>query len=157
MGATISSGHQVPIQERIQEDLKAAMRGGEALRRDTLRMVIAAMKNRRIELGHALSEADELAVITNCVKTRTDSAEQYTAAGRPELAAKERAEIEVIQGYLPRQLDESEVRAIVKAKIAELGVTTKQDLGRVMKAVMAEHKGTVDGKLVQRLTGELLG
>lgn len=144
------------IQERIQDDLKAAMRAGEALRRDTLRMLIAAFKNRRIELGKDLSDADVLGVLTTAVKTRTDSAEQYAAAGRPELAEKERAEIDVIQAYLPRQLDESEVRAIVQAKITELGATSKQDLGKVMKAVMADHKGAVDGKLVQRLTGELL-
>lgn len=145
------------LQERISSDLKDAMRAGETLRRDTLRMVLAAMKNRRIDLGHDLTEADELAVVTNSVKTRTDSAEQYAAAGRPELAEKERAEIRVIQAYLPQQLGEAEVRRIVAAKIAELGATGKQDLGKVLKAVMAEHKGAVDGKLVQRLTGELLG
>jgi len=147
----------VTLQERISSDLKDAMRAGETLRRDTLRMVLAAMKNRRIDLGHDLTEADELAVVTNSVKTRTDSAEQYAAAGRPELAEKERAEIRVIQAYLPQQLGEAEVRRIVAAKIAELGATGKQDLGKVLKAVMAEHKGAVDGKLVQRLTGELLG
>lgn len=144
------------LQERIEADLKDAMRAGEATRRDTLRMVIAALKNKRIEAGADLDEAAQLAVLTSAAKTRTDSAEQYEQAGRPELAEKERAEIEIIQAYLPRQLDEGEVRAIVEAKVAELELSSKKDMGRLMKAVMADHKGTVDGKLVQRLAGELL-
>ena len=144
------------IQDRITEDVKAAMRAGEALRRDTLRMLVSSFKNRRIELGRELSEADELGVLTTAVKSRTDSAQQYDRAGRAELAEKERAEIEVIQVYLPAQLDEAEVGRIVKAKVEELGVTSKKELGKVMKAVMAEHKGAVDGKLVQRLAAELV-
>ena len=144
------------LQARIQDDLKDAMRAGDALRRDTLRMLIAAFKNRRIELGRDLTETDEVTVLTTAVKSRTESAEQYQAAGRPELAAKERAEIGIVQAYMPRQLGEDETASIVAAKIAELGATSKADLGRVMKAVMAEHKGAVDGKLVQRLTAEHL-
>ena len=144
------------LQDRIGEDLKTAMRAGETLRRDTLRMVLAAFKNRRIELGRDLEEADALAVLLSAVKSREDSARQYADAGRADLAEKERAEIDVVRGYLPRQLDEAETTALVESKIAELGVTSKQDIGRLMKAVMAEHKGRVDGKLVQRLAAERL-
>lgn len=144
------------FQDRITEDVKEAMRAGESLRRDTLRMVVSALKNKRIELGRDLTEAEELGVLTSSVKSRVDSAEQYEKAGRTELAAKERAEIEMIQGYLPAQLSEAEVTEIVRAKIAELGVTSKKEMGRVMKAVMAEHKGAVDGKLVSRLAGQLI-
>jgi uncharacterized protein YqeY len=145
------------IEERIQDDMKAAMRAGETLRRDTLRMVVAALKNRRIELGRDLDDQAVLGVLTSAVKTRQDSAEQYDSAGRPELAEKERAEIAVVQAYLPSQLSEDETRAVVEAAIAELGATTEQDLGKVMKAVMARHKGAVDGKTVQRLAAERLG
>lgn len=141
---------------RIHEDVKEAMRAGDALRRDTLRMVVSALKNKRIELGRDLNEVDELGVLTSAVKSRVDSAEQYEKAGRAELAEKERAEIEVIQAYLPAQLSEDEVAQIVRAKIAELGVTSKKEMGRVMKAVMAEHKGAVDGKLVSRLASQLI-
>ena len=126
------------------------------MRRDTLRMLLAALKNKRIEIGEDLDEPAQLAVLTSAAKTRADSAQQYDAAGRPELADKERSEIEIIQAYLPRQLDEDEVRAIVEAKIAELGVSSKKDMGQLMKAVMADHKGKLDGKLVQRLAGERL-
>ena len=143
--------------EGLQEDLKGAMRRGDDVARSTLRMVIAALKNRRIEEGRDLTEAEELAVLGKQVKSRQDSAEQYAAAGRDELAERERAEIAVIQGYLPAQLGEDETRAIVRAAIEAVGASSKKELGRVMKAVLAEHKGSVDGKLVQRLASELLG
>jgi len=144
------------LQVRISEDVKEAMRARQDLRRDTLRMVLAALKNRRIELGHDLEEADEIAVLTSSVKSRVDSAQQYEKAGRQELADKERAEIEVIQTYLPRQLGEEETAALVQSKIDELGVTSGKDLGRVMKAVMADHKGRVDGALVRNIAGRML-
>ena len=144
------------LQDRVQADLKEAMRAGETLRRDTLRMVLAAMKNVRIDVGRALEPAEELGVLQSAVKSRGDSAEQFDKAGRPELAEKERAEIEVIKVYLPRALSEDETLTIVRAKIDELGIESKKDLGRLMKAVMAEHKGSVDGKAVQRIAAGLL-
>jgi uncharacterized protein len=144
------------LQARLQDDVKQAMRAGETLKRDTLRMLLAGLKNKRIELGEDLDEAAELAVLSSAAKTRADSAQQYDAAGRPELADKERAEIEVLKAYLPQQLSEDEVRALVEAKISALGLDSKQQMGQLMKAVMADHKGQVDGKLVQRLAGELL-
>ena len=144
-------------QDKIQEDVKAAMRAGDAETRDTLRMVVAALKNQRIELGRDLEEADELAVLQKAVKTRKDSVDQYVEAGREELAARERAEIAVIERYLPAQMSEDDVRAVVEKAIADVGATSKKEMGQVMKAVMAEHKGVVDGKTVQRIAGELLG
>lgn len=144
------------LTERLKADLKEAMRAGDVLRRETLRMCIAALTNRRIEAGDTLGEADELQVLAKAVKTRQESAEQYAAAGRQELADKERAEAEIVQGYLPRTLGEEETRELVRRKAEELGVSSKQDLGRLMKAVMAEHRGAVDGKLVQRCAGEIL-
>ena len=140
----------------VQSDLKDAMRAGDVVTRETLRMVLSALKNRRIELIADLSPAEELAVLTKQVKSREDSATQYDAAGRPELAARERAEIEVIRRYLPEQLSDEAVRELVERTIATVGASSKKDIGAVMKAILAEHKGKVDGKLVQRLASELL-
>jgi len=142
--------------KRIRSDLEAAMRARDELRRETLRMALSALENRRIELGRALGEGDELAVLAKAVKSRTDSAEQYDAAGRPELAEKERAEIALLEAYLPAQLTEDEAREIVRRTIEELGISEKKQIGQLMKTVMARHKGELDGKLVQRLAGELL-
>ena len=143
--------------DQLNTDLKDAMRAGDALKRDTLRMVLAAMKNKRIEVGAELDDAAQMGVLQSAVKSRKDSAEQYAQGGRPELAEKEEAEIRVIEGYLPQQLGEAETRAAVEKAVADTGAASKQDLGKVMKAVMAAHKGVVDGKTVQRLAAELLG
>jgi uncharacterized protein YqeY len=141
----------------IQDDIKQAMRDRNEVTRDTLRMVTADLKNRRIELGHDLEEADVLAVLARNVKTRKDSAEQYRAAERPELAEKEEEEIAVIEGYLPQQLSEDEARSAVQAAIDEAGASSMKDMGAVMKALMATHKGLIDGKAAQGLVKELLG
>jgi len=142
--------------DRVNDDLKAAMKAGEALRRDTLRMLSAALKNAKIEKMGALDDAECLAVVRSAVKSRRDSAEQYRAANRPDLAEKEESEIAILEGYLPKQLDEAGTRALVQAVIAETGASGKAALGTVMKAIMAKHRDTVDGKLVQRLLGEYL-
>ena len=132
------------------------MRERDELRRETLRMVLAEVKNKRIELGRDLEEPEVEATLQRCVKSRQDSVEQYANAGREELAAKERAEIEVIRAYLPEQLSADDVRAAVAEAIREAGATSKKDMGAVMKALMASYKGKIDGRLVQRLVGELL-
>jgi uncharacterized protein YqeY len=119
-------------------------------------MVLAAMKNRRIEVGEELNDDQQLAVLLSAVKSRTDSVVQYDANGRKDLADRERAEIEFIQGYLPKQLGEQETAEIVRAKIAELGLTSKKEMGQLMKAIMADHKGSVDGKLVQQFAAQEL-
>lgn len=142
--------------DQLDGDMKSAMKAGDALKRDTLRMVMAAMKNKRIEKGEELDDAAQLAVLMSAVKQRKDSAEQYRQGGRPELADKEESEITVIEGYLPKQMSEDDTRAAVQQAIESTGAASKQDLGKVMKAVMAEHRGVVDGKTVQRLAAELL-
>jgi uncharacterized protein YqeY len=144
------------IQERLDADVKQAMRDGDDLVKSTLRMVLSEIKNKRIEVQKDLTEADVEAVLMRCVKSRQDSEQQYRDANRPELADKEAAEIEVIMKYLPEQLNEDEARAVVQKIIAEVGATSKKDMGAVMKALMASYKGKIDGRLVQRLVGELL-
>ena len=141
---------------KLQDDMKQAMKAGDALTRDTLRLVITDLKRKELDLARELKPEEELAVLQRCVKSREDSVAQYDAASRKDLADRERAEIGVIQRYLPKMLSEAETKAIVQQTIAKLGLSSKKDLGPVMKAVLAEHKGKVAGSLVQRLAGELL-
>ncbi len=141
---------------KLQDDVKQAMKAGDTLTRDTLRLVITDLKKKELDLARELKPDEELAVLQKCVKSREDSVSQYSAAGRTDLSDREQAEIGVIQRYLPKMLDEDATRTIVRATIQKLGLTSKKDLGQVMKAVLAEHKGQVDGKLVQRLVSELL-
>ena len=145
------------LADQIQSDLKDAMKAGDAIKRDTLRMLVASLKNARIDKGSDLDEKEVLGAVRTNVKTRKDSAQQYRDAGRPELADKEEAEIGVLEGYLPQQLDEAATRGIVEEAIRETGAEGKAGIGLVMKAVMAKHRDVVDGKTVQRLAGELLG
>ena len=141
---------------RLQDDMKQAMKSGDALTRDTLRLAITDLKKRELDLARELVPEEELAVLQKCVKSREDSVAQYSAAGRKDLSDRELAEIGVIQRYLPRMLSEDETRTLVQMAIAKLGVTSKKDLGQVMKAVLAEHKGKLDGKLVQKHASDLL-
>lgn len=145
------------LMDKIQTDLKQAMRDKNEVARETLRMVLADMKNRRIELQRDLEEKELLEVLGRAVKTRRDSVTQYQDAGRPELAAKEQTEIAVIECYLPDQLSDDEVREAVQAAIAESGASSMKDMGAVMKVLMAKYKGQIDGKAAQGLLKELLG
>jgi uncharacterized protein YqeY len=140
----------------IQADLKAAMTARENFKRDTLRLIMSDLKNKRIELGRDLEDEDTLSVITKAKKSRQDSLEQYTDAGREDLAAIERAELEVISGYLPEEMGEDELRELVTAAVAEVGATEPKDMGAVMKALMPKVKGRADGKAVQRIVMGLL-
>ncbi len=144
------------LMAKLQDDLKEAMKAGDVPRREALRMAISALKMKKIELTRELDAGQEIAVVQKEVKKRHEAIEQFVAGKREDLAARERAEIAVLARYLPKELSEAEAREIVKAAITKLGVSTKKDLGQVMKAVLAEHKGKVDGKLVQRLANELL-
>jgi len=144
------------LRERIDADIKAAMKAQRALERDTLRMVVAAFQKRELELGRELNAAEELDVCAKSVKTRQESIVQFEQAGRTELAAKERAEIETIQRYLPTQRSEAETEALVRAIAAEAGLSQRAQSGQLIKLVMARHKGEVDGKLVQKIASAIL-
>src|SRR3954453_9393123 len=133
------------------------MRKHDAVRLSTLRMLKAALMNREIERGHALDETESLQVVASLVKQRKDSIEQFTNGGRPELAAKEQAEIHVLETYLPAAADPAAVDQAVVDAIAETGATSPKDMGRVMKAAMARLAGqTVDGKIVNELVRKKL-
>ena len=144
------------LTEQLQADMKTAMREGDAQRRDTLRMAIAAAQNAAKEKREPLSEEETLAVLTRQVKTRRESIEAYRAAGRDDLADKEQAEIDVLAPYLPEQLGEDAVRALVIEAIATTGASSPKDMGRVMGALMPKVKGRADGKLVSSLVNEEL-
>ncbi len=135
--------------ERISEDMKQAMRAGDTLARDTLRML-------KSELTRP-DAPDAMSVLAKAVKSRAESADEYDRGGRPELAEKERAEIAVIERYLPKKMSDDEALAAVRAVAAEIGATDKKDLGRLMKEVMARHKGVIDGKLASALAAKVLG
>ena len=141
---------------KLQDDMKRAMKSGDALTRDTLRLAITDLKKKELDLARDLKPDEELAVLQKCVKSREDSIAQYSAAARKDLADKEQAEIGVIRRYLPRMISEDETRTIVQMAMQKLGLKSKKDLGQLMKAVLAEHKGAIDGKLVQKHASDLL-
>jgi uncharacterized protein YqeY len=146
----------VSLTEQLQADMKTAMRDGDAHRRDTLRMVIAAVQNAAKEKREALTDDEALAVLTKQVKTRRESIKAFRDAGRDDLADKEQAEIDVLAPYLPEQLGEEEVRALVVEAVSATGASSPKDMGRVMGALMPKVKGRADGKLVSSLVNEEL-
>jgi len=148
------------LRERLNAAMKDAMRAKDAARLSAIRLVGAALKDREIELrasGGALDEAAMLAVLGKMVKQRQDSARLYRNGGRPELAAKEEAEIAVIAEFLPQAMTAEEVAAAVDAAIAETGAAGLKDMGRVMALLRARHAGTMDlgaaGALVKARLG----
>lgn len=137
------------FQARIDQDIKAAMLARETAKLGVLRMLKTALMNAAIEKGGAgstLEDADALSIVRKEVKKRQDSVEAFEKGGRPEMAASEKAEIEILNAYLPQQLSPAEVEALVKAAIAEAGATSKKDMGTVMKLVNAKAAGRADGR-----------
>lgn len=143
--------------EQIQTDLKEAMRAGDTHRREVLRLLLAAFKQVEVDRQIELSEADALGVLMGEAKKRREAIAEMTAAGRDELAAQERYELEIIESYLPRQLDRAELEAMAREVIAQVGATSPKDVGPVMKELMARVKGQADGKVVNAIVRELLG
>jgi uncharacterized protein YqeY len=144
--------------EKINHDLTAAMKAKDADRLSTLRMMKTAIKNKEIEKMSPVDDAEAVKVLQSMLKQRRDSIEQYKNAGREELADKEAIEVKIIEEYLPAALDEAAILKFVDEAIAEMGATQPQQMGLVMKAVMAKLAGqTVDGKEVSRLVKSRLG
>jgi uncharacterized protein YqeY len=143
------------IKDQITGDLKDAMRARDQLRLDTLRSVISAFNYRRIEAGSDLSEADQLAVVQRLVKQRSDSIESFTSGNRPELAEKESREREILLRYLPAQKSPDEIRAVVRAALAELPADGRNQ-GALMKLVLPQLKGLADGNAVRKIVTDEL-
>ena len=138
--------------EQVSAGIADAMKKHDAVRLSTLRMLKAALMNREIERGHTLDEAESLQVVSSLVKQRKDSIEQFTQGGRLELADKERAEIQILETYLPAAAEPAVIEQAVADAIQETGATSPKDMGRVMKAVLARLAGqTIDGKAVNEL------
>lgn len=144
------------LSEQIRADLTAAMKAQEKEKLSTLRMLQSALKNEQINIGHELSDEEAMTVIRKAVKQRQDSIEQYTKGNRPELAEKERSEMELLKTYLPPELTEEEIESGVREIIASTGAQSKKDMGKVMKEASARYKGRVDGKKVQEIVSRLL-
>jgi|SRR5688572_3883053 uncharacterized protein YqeY len=147
----------MPLADQLQQEIKAAMLAKDAARLNALRMLKSALGYVQIEKKtDTLSDADFIAVVQREVKKRRDSIEQFTNAGRAELAAQETAEISVLEIFLPKQLTSEELEALVRATIQEVGATDKKQMGAVMKAVQAKVAGRADGKTTSALVGKLL-
>ena len=131
---------------KVEQDYIAAYKAKEDVRVAVLRLLKTAAMNRQVELMRPLTDDEMLEVIQKQAKQRQDSIEQYTAAGRADLADREAAELEILHGYLPSPLTAEELAAAIEAAIAETGVTSMAGMGKVMTAVLAAHKGRVDGK-----------
>ena len=144
--------------EDVNRAITAAMKAKDVQGLVALRMLKAALMNREVERGRALDENEARQVVLALVKQRRDSIEQFTKGGRKDLADKETAEIVVLEGYLPPAIDTGRLEQVVDNAIASTGATSAKDMGRVMKAVMAELAGqTVDGKAVNELVRRKLG
>jgi uncharacterized protein YqeY len=144
------------LADRLQSDMTTAMRGGDALRRDTLRMVLAAAHNAEVAARRPLSDDEVLRVLAREAKTRRESIEAFSQAGRSDLADKERAEAEIISGYLPAALSDDELRAMVADAITATGATSARDLGKVMGRLSPQIRGRADGKQVSGLVAQEL-
>jgi len=146
----------VTLRERLHDDTTAAMRSGDALRRDVLRMVQSAVYNVEKAKRATLSEDEVLVVLTREVKTRRESVEAFRKGGREDLATKEEAEIAILGDYLPEALTEDELRALVDEGIAATGATSARDLGKVMSWLSPRTRGRADGKVTSGLVAQAL-
>jgi len=146
----------VTLKERIQAETTAAMRSGDSLRRDTLRMVQNSAYNLEKKSGKPLTDEELLAVVSREVKTRRESVEAFRKGGREDLASKEEAEIAILGEYLPEQLGEAEIRDLIDQAVQATGAETPRDLGKVMGWLAPHTRGRADGKLVSALVAARL-
>jgi uncharacterized protein YqeY len=145
------------LRERLDADMKDALRARDTLRLETIRGARGAIRNREIEVGGPLDDEGIVRVLRTLVKQRDDSIEQYRAGGRQDLVDKETAEQAILQSYLPAAPDAAEVERVVAAVIAEVGASGPRDLGKVMKPSLERLGAGVDGKLVSQTARRLLG
>ncbi|AYV67184.1 GatB/YqeY domain-containing protein [Niallia circulans] len=142
--------------ERLNNDMKQAMKNKEKDKLVVIRMIKAAIQNESIKLGRDLSEEDELSVLSREVKQRKDSLHEFEKAGREDLVDKIRAELKHVEIYMPEQLSEEELAEIVKQAIVDTGASSKKEMGKVMAALMPKVKGKADGSLVNKLVQQHL-
>jgi uncharacterized protein YqeY len=148
------------LREKLSEDLKNAMKSGDKIRLEVVRMLQTMLRRREIERkgeGKELTEEDEIQVIKSEIKKRKEAIELFEKGGRIDLAEKEKRELEILNEYLPKQMSEEEIRGFVEKIIQETGAVGQKDFGKVMGLVMRELKGKADGSLVQKIVKEKLG
>jgi uncharacterized protein YqeY len=132
------------LREQINDDLKAAMRGGDVARRDTIRLLLAALKQREVDERKVLTDADVLAIIDKMLKQRRDSISQFEQGGRQDLANKEKQELTLLQAYMPQALNDAEIAAAVAAAVADTGAAAPSDMGKVMAVLKPKLAGRAD-------------
>jgi uncharacterized protein YqeY len=145
------------IKEKLNEDMKVSLKAGDKLRLSVVRMLMSEIKNEKIAKGAELDEASERRVLTSYAKKRKEAMDAARAGGREDIAQREQAELDITMSYLPKQLSDDELRAVVKKHVDGAGAGGPQAFGVVMKAVMADVGGQADGKLISSLVRELLG
>lgn len=145
------------LKDRIAREITTALKAGERVRLGAVRMLSASVKNREVEVGHELSDDEVREVAGREVKRRTEALEAFEAAGREDLAAREREEREVLRAYAPAQITDEEVDALIEAAIAQTGASSESDMGKVMGLVMAQARGRADGRVVQSKVRARLG
>jgi uncharacterized protein len=148
---------QATLSERLEHDMKDALRAGQKVRLGAIRRARAALRNAEIEARGNLDDAGQVRVLRGLARQHAESIEQFQAGGREDLVAREREELKVLEGYLPAQLDEASVERAVAEVIAELEAKDPQDLGKVMKSAMARLGGQADGRVVNAAARRLLG
>ncbi|MBD2844456.1 GatB/YqeY domain-containing protein [Paenibacillus sp. IB182496] len=144
------------LSERLNDDMKQAMKDKDKFKLATIRMVRANIKNQEIDLKRELNDEEVLAIVGREIKQRKDSLQEFKKAGREDLAETTAAEIDIISEYLPEQLTEEEIKVIVQQTIQESGASSKAEMGKVMGALMPKVRGRADGKLVNRIVQQLL-
>ena len=143
--------------QKIQTDMYEAMKLGDKTRSTTLRTALAKLKNKKIDKQDDLSIDDEIKVLQMLVKQRKESIELYQKGDRPELAELETKEMEILNNYLPKMMDENEIKNIVKTVIDDIGATSMADMGKIMPEVMKRGNGLIDGKSAQKFVNEIIG
>jgi len=146
----------MPLLQKLDDDLKSAMKASESLKVSVLRMAKAALKYRQIEKGEALSDEEVLSVLTGLSKQRKESIEQFSKGGREDLAEKERQELTILQSYLPQQLTPEEIDRVIIEAIKESAAGGIKDMGKVMRLAMPRMTGAADGKVVSQRVKDLL-
>ncbi len=144
------------LKERLKADMKEAMKAKDKIKLSTIRMINSLIKNAEIEKRGELTDEEIIQLLMKYAKQRKESIEMYEKGGRQDLVEKEKAELAVVESYLPKQMSEEEIREIVKQTIEEVGASSIKDMGKVMKAVMPKVKGRADGSVVNRIVKELL-
>ncbi|MCM3627271.1 GatB/YqeY domain-containing protein [Paenibacillus glycanilyticus] len=144
------------LSDRLNDDMKQAMKNQDKFKLTTIRMIRAAAKNLEIDLKRPLEDAEVVDILSREIKQRKDSLQEFSKAGRDDLVTDLSAEIEIISQYLPAQLTEEEIKAIVTQTIQELGASSKAEMGKVMGALLPKTKGRADGKLVNQYVQQFL-